>query len=81
MYMNWPERCEETMPNNQILPLFTHILRQKKEEWQKDKRCKNHSKQDLEEIAMHPTRVQDWYMDWEMRKEVEMFFHNKTTIQ
>ena len=62
LYMNWEEIIVKKFEESDHLPIFLELLRERKQTW----RAKESPfKQEVLEIAMLPTRVVDWYLDWE----------------
>ena len=78
LYMDWTEECKEILCDSHILAVFLPIVHTKREEWKQEKQSKSlRIQSDLLEIAMHPSRVQDWYMDWEQRRQIQTRFLQK----
>lgn len=78
LYTSWAEYVKQHLRNRQILLIFLRILQSRKQEWREQKKQKiHHIQKDIVDIAMHPTRVQDWYMDWETKQEVQKFFRSQ----
>ena len=73
--MAWAESLQKHLRNRAILKVFLPVLETRKQEWREEKKkTMQNMQKELVDIAMHPTRVQDWYMDWETRQEVRNFF-------
>jgi hypothetical protein len=67
MYMSWIHEIRE---DNPYFEYFEQIATYKQGEWRRAKQKANVHMQDIEEIAMQPERVLDWYLDWERRDEI-----------
>ena len=67
MYMSWLQYIRE---NTWYFDYFEQIATCKQGEWRQAKQQANVHKTELEEIAMQPERVLDWYLDWEQRGEI-----------
>ena len=67
MYMSWLQQIRE---NNPYFEYFEQIATCKQGEWRKAKQQANVHTTELEEIAMQPERVLDWYLDWEQKEEI-----------
>ena len=75
LYTSWAEYVKKQVHNEQIVNVFLNLLETRKQEWREQKRQNiQHIQKDIVDIAMHPTRVQDWYMDWETSRNVQKFF-------
>ena len=75
MYMSWGQSLLKKLRNSNILPIFVRIYFMSKQEWLEEKRMKIKSlRNELLDIAMHPSRVQDWYIDWDEKKHIRVYF-------
>jgi len=67
LYMNWEEEMSKLLGKNDHLPIFLGLLRERKTSWRAKE---NPLKKEIQEVAMLPDRVVDWYLDCEKRKEI-----------
>ena len=79
LYMDWIDQCKEKLCNSRVFAVFLQIVHERREEWKLEKQSKSlRIQSDLLEIAMHPSRVQDWYMDWEQRRQIQTSLYGTT---
>ena len=70
-YMNWKERMVEKLPKSKHLTIFLELLNDRKEKWFEKLALKTSDiKQEIQEFAMTPERVFDWYIDSEQKHQI-----------
>lgn len=73
-YMNWIEKLAKKLPRSTHLPIFKEILEEKKANWCATlKKNRTNQNKEIEEVALMPERVVDWYLDWEMKHRLKPF--------
>ena len=73
-YMNWLEKLHKNMAPGKALHIFADTLSCRKDAWRKNRKECQTVGDELLEVALHPTRCLDWYLDWENKKEIRQFF-------
>jgi len=75
MYMYWANHFLAKMRNGQNIHIFCDVLRNKKQVWlSKQQEKYTGTKDELLEIALHPSRVLDWFLDTEEKRYLRHVF-------
>lgn len=75
MYMYWYDHFFPKLRNGSNIHIFCDVLRDKKQVWlsKQQEKCTG-TKDELLEVALHPSRVLDWYMDVERKNNLRRVF-------